>query len=48
MERRSVAPLYVLGAALIILVVVLWLVGNQIIAPLVAQLGQISRALAGG
>jgi hypothetical protein len=46
MQSKSVAPLYVLGAALIILVVVLWLVGTQIIAPLMAQLGQIGEVLA--
>ena len=43
MERRSVAPLYVLGAALIILVVVLWLVGTHILAPLAGSFAHLAQ-----
>lgn len=43
--RNSLAPLYVLAAALIIGVIVLWLVGKEILAPLVAQLGQMGQVL---
>ena len=43
--RNSIAPLYVLGAALIILVVVLWLVGTQIIAPLMERIAHLEAVL---